>query len=26
LPHNNLQPYLTLTYIICLAGVFPPRG
>ena len=25
-PHNNMQPYLTLTYIIALQGVFPPRG
>lgn len=24
-PHNNLQPYLTLTFIIALQGVFPPR-
>ena len=26
LPHNNMQPYLTMTYIIALQGVFPPRG
>ncbi|MBD8499465.1 phage tail protein [Paenibacillus arenosi] len=26
LPHNNMQPYLAQTFIICLAGVFPPRG
>ena len=26
LPHNNLQPYLTLTFIIALQGVFPPRS
>ena len=25
LPHNNLQPYLTLTFIIALQGVFPAR-
>jgi microcystin-dependent protein len=26
LPHNNLQPYLTLNYCIALQGVFPSRG
>lgn len=26
LPHNNLQPYLTLLYIIAMQGIFPPRG
>lgn len=26
LPHNNLQPYLTLMFCIALQGVFPPRG
>ena len=26
LPHNNMQPYLTLNYIIALQGIFPPRG
>ena len=26
LPHNNMQPYLTLTFCIALQGVFPPRG
>jgi microcystin-dependent protein len=25
LPHNNLQPYLTLNHIIALQGVFPAR-
>lgn len=25
LPHNNLQPYLTLNYCLALQGVFPPR-
>lgn len=25
-PHNNLQPFLTLTFIIALVGIFPPRG
>lgn len=24
-PHNNMMPYLTLTYIIALQGVFPAR-
>jgi microcystin-dependent protein len=26
MPHNNMQPYLTLLYIIALQGVFPPRS
>jgi microcystin-dependent protein len=26
LPHNNMMPYLTVTFIIALQGVFPPRG
>jgi microcystin-dependent protein len=26
LPHNNLPPFLTLTFIIALQGVFPPRS
>ncbi len=26
LPHNNLMPYLTLNWIIALAGVFPQRS
>ena len=25
LPHNNLQPYLTLNFCIAMQGVFPPR-
>jgi microcystin-dependent protein len=25
-PHNNMQPYLTLLYIIAMQGVFPSRG
>jgi microcystin-dependent protein len=25
-PHNNMMPYLGLTFIIALQGVFPPRG
>jgi len=25
-PHANLQPYLTLNYIICLVGIFPSRN
>ena len=24
-PHNNLQPYLVLNFVIALQGVFPPR-
>src|ERR1041385_6394360 len=26
LPHNNMMPYLALTFIIAMQGVFPPRG
>lgn len=26
LPHNNLQPYLVLNFIIAMQGVFPPRS
>jgi microcystin-dependent protein len=26
LPHNNMQPYLTVTFIVAMQGVFPPRG
>lgn len=25
LPHNNLMPYLTITYLIALQGIFPQR-
>ena len=25
LPHNNLQPYLTVSFCIALQGIFPPR-
>ena len=25
-PHNNMQPYLGVNYIICLQGVFPSRS
>ena len=25
LPHNNMMPYLCLTFIIALQGVYPPR-
>ncbi len=24
-PHNNMQPYLTLFFIIALQGIYPPR-
>lgn len=24
-PHNNMQPYLAMNYIIALEGVFPPK-
>ncbi len=26
LPHNNLAPYLVVTFIIAMQGVFPPRS
>lgn len=26
LPHNNMQPYLGLKYIICTQGIFPSRN
>ena len=25
-PHSNMQPYLAITFIIALSGVFPPRN
>lgn len=25
-PHNNMMPFLTLSFCIALQGVFPPRG
>lgn len=25
-PHNNMPPYLAVSFIICLQGIFPPRG
>jgi microcystin-dependent protein len=25
-PHDNMQPYLAVNYIIALAGVFPSRN
>lgn len=25
-PHNNMQPFLALNFIICLAGIYPARG
>ncbi|MFC3773563.1 phage tail protein [Paenibacillus sp. GCM10012303] len=26
MPHNNMQPFLALNFIIALQGVFPPRS
>jgi len=26
LPHNNMQPYLTLNFCLAMQGDFPPRG
>jgi microcystin-dependent protein len=26
LPHNNMQPFLCVLFIIAMQGVFPPRG
>ena len=25
-PHNNLQPYLALSFVIAMQGIFPPRS
>ena len=25
-PHENRQPYLTVTWLIALTGIFPPRS
>lgn len=25
-PHNNIQPYLTMTFCIAVQGIFPPRN
>lgn len=25
-PHNNLQPYLTINWCICMTGIFPARN
>ncbi len=25
-PHNNMQPYLGMNYVICLEGIFPSRN
>jgi microcystin-dependent protein len=25
-PHNNMQPYLAINFIICLQGIFPSRN
>jgi len=25
-PHNNMPPFLTVTFIIALQGIYPPRG
>jgi microcystin-dependent protein len=26
LPHNNMQPYLAVSFIISLFGIFPPQS
>jgi microcystin-dependent protein len=25
-PHENMQPYLAVTFIIAMTGTFPPRS
>ncbi len=25
-PHDNMQPYLAINYIIALTGIYPPRS
>lgn len=25
MPHNNMQPFLAMRFIICINGIFPPR-
>lgn len=25
-PHNNLQPYIAMNYIICISGIFPSHS
>lgn len=25
-PHNNMQPYLGVNYIICMEGIYPSRN
>jgi microcystin-dependent protein len=25
MPHNNMQPYLTIPFCIAMQGIFPPR-
>lgn len=25
-PHNNMQPYLGMNYLICIAGIYPSRN
>lgn len=26
LPHNNLQPFLTVTFVVAMQGIYPTRG